>query len=155
MKLFHGCDLPHAFRLLKFARARRRRRQTWSYVSSVDTGARTLQAFTVSLLLALVIELWNGESSTSNSSDNNQNDVVREVKRSSRQTELSSRIRASPSCFFIWRLDFTLVASSSYLPIRKLRGESPIFVHHHQQNRLTPDGCPGRFCHWLIALSKR
>src|SRR6266545_2011327 len=98
------------------SREPRRRRRMWGYVSSVDSGERTIRAFTVSLLLALVIEVWNGESSTSNSSDNNQNDAVREAKRSSPQTELSSRIRASPSCFFIWRLDFTMVASSSYLP---------------------------------------
>jgi ketosteroid isomerase-like protein len=91
----------------------------------VDSGGRIIRAFTVSLLLELVIELWNGESSTSNSSDNNQNDVVREAKRSIRQTELSSRIRASPSCFFIWRLDFTVIAPGSYKPIRKLGVESP------------------------------
>src|SRR5216117_495802 len=50
-----------------------------------------LRTFTVSLRLTLVIELWNGESSTSSSSDNNQNPAVRMPKRSSRQTELASK----------------------------------------------------------------
>jgi hypothetical protein len=70
-----------------------------------------LRTFTVSLRVTLVIELRNGESSTSSSSDNNQNPAVRMPKRLSCQTESSSRIRASPSCFFIWCLDFTVLTS--------------------------------------------